>query len=173
MKKLFWMWITAGVVAGITLWPLRASAESGYPSTPRAVLEKFLQLDADAAGISSETWPEIARYSTWPGWPAWENFVVIDHYTIGKVMQGSTRAQINVAYQTLGQLSDKFVEDVKTENVAYHLNKVQGQWRVDGPQLPPHVSFDVMKRRLAAAPNAKASNDALIQQIETARQHVR
>ena len=149
------------------------AANGVYPSTPRALVEKYLQLDAEAAGLSPETWPELGQYTTFPQSPKWETFVVIDRYEITKVLEGHTRAQVRVTYQALGQLSDKFVKDSKAENVVFYLNKVQDEWKVDSPPLMPHVSFEVMKKRLgtnsAANPKEKTTNDALIRQIEEAR----
>lgn len=163
-------WLGFGM--GCILWAFPGGADSGYPSTVKGVLEQFLAADADAAGLSPQTWPEIARYTTWPSSPAWDSFVVIDHYTLGKTLEGSTRAQATVIYQTLGRLGEKFTSDPKPETVVFHLNKVNGQWKVDNP-LPPHVSFAVMRKRLesanAANPKVKASNDEVLNQIETAR----
>ncbi len=165
-------------LALLTLMGITSSslAAGSYPSTAQGVLERFLALDADAAGLAAQTWPELARYTTWGSAPAWDRFVVIDHYSLGKIMQGSTRAQATVTYQPLGKLSDTFVPDLTPETVVFHLNRVKGEWRVDNP-LPPHVSFAVMQKRLTAAsaadPKIKKTNDALILQIEAARQQLK
>lgn len=164
-----------------SLWVLLAwavpaatiAAAGPYPKSAKDVMAKYLALDADAAGIAAASWPELQAYTTWKQFPNYDTFTVIDGYSIGKVVQGHTRAQVTVIYQTLGQLSDKFVPDVKAETVVFHLNFVDKQWKVDEPQLGPHVKFDVMKRRLEAAaaanPSTQKTNAALIAQIEQAR----
>jgi hypothetical protein len=148
-----------------------------YPAKPRDVLEKYLALDAEAAGIAANTWPEMSRYTTWPDLSGWDHFIVIEGYTVDKIIQGTTRAQAKVTYQPLGQLSDQFAVDLKPETVLFHLNKVQNQWKVDGPQAPPHVAYRVIQKRLSAAslanPKAKPTNDALLAQMESARQQLK
>jgi hypothetical protein len=151
----------------------RASTSAG---SPQAVIEKFLQLDSDAAGLSPSTWPEFSQYTTYTEPPKWDTFMVIDHYTLGPVTVGSERAQAQVTYYPIGKLTDHFVADTQPETVSYHLNQVDHQWKVD-TQLIPHVAWDVMKRRLEAAsltnPKAKPTNDALISQISTVKQNLK
>jgi len=165
--------VSLAIMSG-TAW-LRA--DEAYPKTPNDVMEKYLALDADAAGLSATTFPELGRYTTWPSAPAWDNFVVIDHYQVGRVLVGTTRAQAMVIYQPLGKMTDTFTPDVQPETVMYHLNKVNGGWKVDNPQLVPHVAWDVMKRRLEAAgakdPKAKKVNDDLIARIIAVKQMVK
>jgi hypothetical protein len=149
------------------------SAASEYPASPKALMERYLQLDADAAGLSAATWPELGQYTAFPQAPKWDTFVIIDRYEIGKILEGHTRAQVRVTYSPVGQLSDKFTADSKPETVIFYLNKVQDQWKVDSPALMPHVSYVVMKKRLdqasAANPKSKKANDELLAQITAAR----
>jgi hypothetical protein len=156
-----------GLWVGTSLW-----AEAPYPATPRAVVEAYLRLDADATGLSPSTWPELARYTNYPESPKWESFVVIDRYEIEKVLEAHTRAQVRVVYYPIGQLSDHFVPDAAPEHVIFYVVLSQGQWRVDSPPALPHVALDVMRKRLnassAANPKLKKANDALLQQIESA-----
>ena len=157
-------WMCAGASAPV--------AASDYPSTPKALVETYLRLDAEAAGLSPSTWPELGQYTNFPQAPKWESFVVIDRYEIGNVLEGHTRAQVRVTYHPLGQFSDKFTPGTASESVIFYLNKVRDQWRVDTP-IMPHVSFVVMKKRLdarsSANPKEKKANDAFIQQIESVR----
>jgi len=162
-----------GIVGfGIGTSGLLVASES-YPSTPKALVETYLRLDADAAGLSPATWPEIGQYTNFPQAPKWPAFVVIDRYDIGNVLEGHTRAQARVTYHTIGRLADQFTPNAKLENVVFYLTKVQDQWKVDSPPIMPHVSYEVMKKRLntssAANPKTKKANDALLQQIESAR----
>jgi len=149
------------------------SRNASHPTSPQAVIEKFLQLDSDAAGLSKETWPEFAQYTTYSEAPSWDTFIVIDRYELGPVMVGSTRAQAQVTYYPLGRLSDTFTPDTRPEAMTYHLNLVGDQWKVDSTQLIPHIAWDVMKRRLEAAsaadPKVKTTNDALIAQISAVK----
>jgi hypothetical protein len=164
---------TYGIVLGLamTISP-RLFAAAPYPANAKEVIERYVRLDADAAGLSPATWPELGAYTNFPEAPQWSSFVVIDRYEIGRAIEGHTRAQVRVTYYPLGQLSDKFIADSKPENVTFSLNKVDGLWRVDTPLLP-HVSYQVMKRRLEASsaknPKTKKSNDELLKQIEAAR----
>jgi len=132
---------------------------------PRAVIERYLQLDADAARLSESNWPAMQPLVTWPKPLAWDKIVVIESYKIDKIAVGSTRAQASVSYEVLGELSNTFTAGHKHEAAVYHLNLIGNDWKVDGPALKPHVSYEVMKTRLAGNP--------LLQQIEAARQAVR
>lgn len=170
----------AGLCAlvGMTLaLPPACPAQDGYPSSPKALVEQYARLDALAAGISAETWPELGQYTTFPQAPKWDAFVVIERYEIGKVLEGHTRAQVRMTYYPLGKLSDKFIPGTQPETVVFFINKVKDQWKVDSPALMPHVSYDVMKRRLgansAANPKEKAANDALLAQIESVRRQAK
>ena len=152
-------------------------AADSYPSTPRALVETYMRLDAEAAGLSPATWPEIGQYTNFPQAPKWETFVVIDRYDIDRVMEGHTRAQVRVTYHPLGRFSDKFTPGTAPEPVVFYLNKVQGLWKVDSPPVMPHVAFEVMRKRLAANsaanPKEKKANDNLLQQIEAVRSTVK
>jgi|ERR1035437_6230827 hypothetical protein len=174
MNRLAHGLLLAGFMFGAA--PVRA-VPAAYPSKPKAVVERYLQLDADAAGLAAETWPELGQYTNFPQAPAWESFVVIERYEIGKVLEAHTRAQVRVTYYPLGKLSDKFVPDIQPENIVFFLNKIKEQWKVDSPPLVPHVSYAVMQKRLnansAANPKEKKTNDALLQQIEAVRQKVK
>lgn len=149
------------------------SQNASQPASAQAVIEKFLQLDSDAAGLSKETWPEFAQYTTYTEAPSWDTFIVIDRYELGPVTVGSTRATAQVTYYPLGKLTNTFTPDTHPEVVTYHLNLVGDQWKVDSTQLIPHIAWDVMKRRLEAASAAdakvKATNDALIAQISAVK----
>ena len=151
----------------------RPAAADNYPSTPKALIETYLRLDAEAAGLSPTTWPELGQYTNFPQAPKWETFAVIDRYDIDRVMEGHTRAQVRATYHPLGRLSDKFTPGTAPEPMTFYLSKVQDQWKVDSPPIMPHVSFEVMQKRLnaksATNPKEKKANDALIQQIESVR----
>lgn len=174
MKYRWLCWTALAPVLLLMASCVRADA-GNYPSSPKAVMERYLTLDAEAAGLAPETWPELGQYTTSPQAPKWETFTVIDRYELGKTVEGHTRAQVHVTYHPLGQMSDKFTADTKPEVVVFVLNKVKEQWKVDGPTLMPHVSFEVMQKRLnansAADPKEKKANDDLIAQIMAARGH--
>ena len=161
------------ILIGTVFMPACRSRNASHQESPQTVIEKFLQLDSHAAGLSTETWADFAQYTTYSEAPTWDTFIVIDHYELGPVTVGSTRAQAQVIYYPLGKLSETFTPDTHTETVTYHLNQVGDQWKVDSTQLIPHIAWDVMKRRLEAAsatdPKVKATNDALIAQISAVK----
>ena len=167
MKRCASCFFVIGLLAVAGSW-----AAAPYPATPRALVEEYLRLDAEAAGLSPSTWPELGRYTNFPQAPKWDSFIVIDRYAVEKVLEGHTRAQVRVTYHPLGRLSDHFTPDAGPENAVFYLVMTQGQWKVDSPPGMPHVSFEVMKKRLnassAANPKVKQANEALLQQIESA-----
>lgn len=162
------------VVAVIVLSVASVTQAASNTLSPKEVIKRYLQLDSEAAGLSPETWSELGQYTTFPSPPTWESFVVIQAYDVGKAIEGHTRAQIQVTYYPIGQMSDTFKVDHKVEHVSFSLNNVKGQWKVDAPMLTPHVSFDVIKRRLqqqsASNPASKKANDDLLKQMEAALQ---
>ncbi len=173
MKRLASAIFFIGFWAGTGLW----AAEAPYPATPRAVVEEYLRLDAEAAGLSPATWPELGRYTNFPQAPNWESFVVIDRYEIEKVLAAHTRAQVRVTYYPRGQLSDHFTADPAPEHVIFYLIFTQGKWVVDSPPGMPHVAFLVLKKRLnassAASPKLKKANEVLLQQIESTHSNLK
>jgi hypothetical protein len=161
MKKSVFTFV--GIVfSGLLLLPFfNSSAAAETAAKPQAVMDRYLSLDADAARLSESNWPAIQPIVTWPKPLPWDKIVVIETYKVEKFTTGSTRAQAKVTYRVIGELSTTFVAGKKTETVVYFLNKVGHDWKVDGPTLKPHVSFEVMKSRLAGNP--------LLEQIEGSR----
>ena len=168
MKRLiaFTLAFSAVIFIGLSACTKKTTA---YPKQARGVLAAFLQADSQAVALSEKTWPTLAAYTTWTAMPPWDALVIIDGYDVGETREGSTRAQVDVTYHTRGRLGKTYVADARRENVVFHLNKIDDQWKVDLPQLPPHVSWETMQKRLAQGsvenPQVKASNDALIAQI--------
>ena len=153
----------------------KSKSSSEYPKDPKGVLSAFLEADSQAAALSPQTWPDLARYTTWHDAPKWDKFTIVDRIEIGDIRTGSTRAQITVTYHDLGVMSaSSFASHPAPEDVVFYINQVNGQWKVDLPQIMPHVSWPVFQKRLndasATDPKMKAANDALINQIAAAAQ---
>lgn len=164
--------IPPGLVIAAVLLTM-GGCKKAAPKTegPKAVLEAYLRLDAEGKGMSSEGLQEMKPYVMWDQAAAWDAIAVIDGYTIGDLQAGATRAKAQVTYRRLGILTEHF-EKAAAESVTYFLRHEGGQWKVDAPQLMPHVDARVMeehlRRQTDASPEMLKVNQELLKQLEAA-----
>lgn len=138
---------------------------------PKTTLEAFLQMDAQGKGLSTDGFQEMKAYTMWDQAPGWDTIAVITGYTIDHLQAGENRAKAQVTYKRIGTLANRF-EPAGPETVTYFIRKEGGAWRVDAPQLMPHVDVKVMEDRLKhqeeASPEMMKVNHDLLKQLEAA-----
>lgn len=116
-----------------------------YPRTPRAVVEAYCKADFDGMQTDSDTWRSFAQYATWPDAPGWDGFTIVSGYTVSP----AGPARVKVIYAVLGVLEGEEARAApRPKEVVYTLVRRGGRWRVDDPQLEPHVSPEVAMRLL-------------------------
>lgn len=152
--------------AGLTMGCSKGGGKSAHEA-----LDTYLRLDSEGKGLSSDGFQELKKYTLWEEAPGWDTVTVIGGYSIDSLQTADTRGKASVTYKRLGVLSSRF-EPSGPETVTYFLRQDKGTWRVDGPQLMPHVSLAVIEERLRSAedvsPDVKKENEALLRQLQSA-----
>ncbi len=116
-----------------------------YPSTPEAVVRAYLDADFGGAGTSSETFPTLIQYATWPDAPGWDTFTIVSGYRTAPLGRPtSRRAKVRATYAVLGVLEGEEAKETPKEQIIdYVLVRRGGGWKIASPQLEPHVSTAV------------------------------
>lgn len=117
---------------------------AAYPATPEGVVEAFVKADFNGIGAGwSGAWSEIQRYTTWLDSPGWDIGNIVADFKITKIRKKSDTADVKVEYKSIGDLSFEdvpiFNEAKTNEVVLYKLIKKNNWWKIESPQLPPHV----------------------------------
>ena len=125
----------------LAIAPPAARGQNSYPATPAAVVESYCKSDFDGDQFLGEHWDRFVQYATWPDAPGWDSATVVSGYTVTPVWKGSRTARVKVVYHVVGTLDG---EDAKAREAAethvYKLVRRGGRWKVEAPQLRPHVS---------------------------------
>jgi hypothetical protein len=121
---------------------------TAYPLTPKGVIEAFCKADYNGAGLSTKGWPKIKKYTTWVDAPGWDNVVVISSYEVTSAKENLKTADLIVRYEVIGNLESgekisNLIRNRHTEKINYKLVKLKGQWKIENPQEPPHISINM------------------------------
>ena len=120
-----------------------------YPTTASAVAQDYCMEDANGAGLSSRTIDKVFRFTTWKDGPAWDTAVLISSYRLSSVNQKEKAATVQVIYTVIGNLTPNELEEKRhDEKVILHLVKQNSQWKIDRPQIPPHISVKTAVKHL-------------------------
>jgi hypothetical protein len=122
--------------------------ETTYPLTPKGVVDAFCKADYNGAGLSTKGWPRIKNYTTWIDAPGWDSVVVISEYKLASVKENSRTASIIVDYKVIGNLESgekisNLERKIHTQKINYNMIKLNGQWKIENPQEPPHISVNI------------------------------
>jgi len=118
-----------------------------YPSTPEGVVEAFCKEDFIGTGAGLGDWIKIQQYTTWPDAPGWDESILVRSFKVTKIRENPNVAEVKVEYKSIGRLySDEigpvFQRVKSNEVVIYKLIKKGGQWKIESPQLNPHVGAE-------------------------------
>jgi hypothetical protein len=133
-----------------------------YPGSPAAVVAAYIEADDAGKALDGDTAGQVLKYTTWEDAPGWDSLAVIKSYDIGEVGYDESKASVQITYHLLGQLTGSaFTAKKADETISFELRKVKGQWKIEKPQLPPHLdvasAMTVLKTIAADDPGAKAS----------------
>ncbi|QQR80301.1 MAG: hypothetical protein IPJ69_13470 [Deltaproteobacteria bacterium] len=105
------------------------------------VVEKFCRQDSQGVRLSSGENASLYRLTTWEEEPGWDTIKVIKDFHITQETYLNHSAQVSVIYTVTAKQNDEgaFVNTHEEEKVLYKLVKVKDQWKIEGPQLMPHV----------------------------------
>lgn len=119
---------------------------SKYPATPEKVVASYCKNVFNGVGLSSKTWAEIKKYTTWIDAPGWDITVVAKNYDITSTEQYTKTAKVRVKYQIVGYMESgedypRLIKDVKSDVVDFVLIHDDSLWKIEGPQDPPRISI--------------------------------
>lgn len=137
-------------LAGVVLLTARALAEpSAEPQTPVEVVKAYLAADARGFALTSDDAKNTLKYTTSTDAPGWDAFSVTEAYSCKASKESDNNATVEVTYQNLGVISGfNFKSDPGKEVVTYKLVKEGDAWKIDEPQLQPHVASSVAMKYL-------------------------
>lgn len=130
------------LLACVVLGLAQIAAISGVG--PQSVVRRFCEIDGLGQRVRIDGWGGVAPLVAWSFEPAWDRVVLVASYEVGAPRGlGEGRVGVDVTYSVLGQVSALgFDTTVHVETVTFALEAVQGQWRIVGPPLPPHLFWN-------------------------------
>jgi hypothetical protein len=140
-----------------------------YPGAPASVTAAYIEADGAGLALDGETAPKLLHYTAWKETPGWDSFVVVASYEIGAVGWNREKAKdgdpanVQIIYHVLGKMDGmQFTSLPAKEDVTFQLVRRKGRWKIDAPQLPPHLMLPAAISALAAvgardAPTGKAT----------------
>lgn len=133
------------LLAGVVLFSARTPAEPpAEPQTPVEVVKAYLRTDARGLFSPWDDVKNLLKYTTFADAPGWDAFTVTEAYSCEAGKESGNNATVEVTYQNLGVISGfNFKSDPGKEVVTYKLIKEGGAWKIDEPQLQPHVASPV------------------------------
>jgi len=142
------LWLT--LIGGVAKIGVSGETSSlAYPTTASAVVQDYCMDDANGAGLSSRTIEKAFRFTTWKDGPGWDTAVLISKYCLSTVNQKKKAATVEVVYTVIGNLTPNELEEKRhDEKVIFDLVRKNGQWKIDRPQIPPHISVQTAVKHL-------------------------
>jgi hypothetical protein len=127
--------------------------------TPQEVVSSYCKEDAagaqTAADSEEDSWlRKIKPLSTWEDAPGWDTFQVIQGFQVLEPTEDpADKAQVQVEYQVLGKLNSdeegySFQLAKQTKKVTYDLIRTGKTWKIEAPQLEPHISVETAEKML-------------------------
>ena len=112
-------------------------------------------------------WADIQKYTIWEDAPGWDTFTIVKEFNVIPISQNSTTAIVKVKYKVIGILDgSRLIKAKNNEIVNYKLIKVNNLWKIDGPQLPPHVGIKIVIEHLKVVSKQYKNNSLEKQKIK-------
>jgi len=164
MRRLLGFRLFAGI--GL-LVAAEASGLSQGPS-PRDVLERFCELDAQAEQLSPGGWQKLAALFSAPGAPRLDTIIVVRDFVVSRPAFERDKARFYAEYIQLGRIDPsqaRFVSlpamKVRTDfYVVRQSAPGPAEWRIEGPMPDPHLTVDAAIR-YGAELRKNAANDTI------------
>jgi hypothetical protein len=118
--------------------------------SPEKIVENYCQHDFEGSRLSGKTWREIANLITWQDEPGWDIITVISSFAIIDSKQGENEADVIVEYSPSMNIQPGEQYEILTDpkRIDFHLQNVNGIWKISSPMIMPHVSEEVVLKRL-------------------------
>jgi len=142
--------------------------------SPKDVVEKFCQIDANGLRLSSDTRGDIDQLLDWGEEGGYDEMIVIKDVIVNRVAITSSTATVSVVYRILGS-TDSFnfsKAPNKKSIVNFKLAKNGGFWEIKEPVIAPHVNWKNAINHLRLLqerePSRKKQLESIIKEIEKA-----
>jgi len=126
--------------------------------SPQDTILAFCTADFKGVRTSADTYQQIIPYILWEEELTNEAIIISDFRIVNSTIK-EDEANIAVTYNNVGHIKADEKGKLKlekigltTETLTYKLVKDKGQWKIESPQPPPHISLEVAKQ-LAAKNN--------------------
>ncbi|MBK7995170.1 MAG: hypothetical protein IPK14_17835 [Blastocatellia bacterium] len=120
--------------------------------SPQDTILAFCTADFKGVRTSPETYQQIIPYILWEEELTGDATIVSDFRIVNSAIV-EDRANIAITYNNIGQIKKDEKGKLKiekigltTETLNYKLVKDKGQWKIEAPQPPPHISLEVAKK---------------------------
>lgn len=123
--------------------------------SPQDTILAFCGADFKGVRTSADTYQQIIPYILWEEELTNEAIIVSDFRIVNSTIK-EDEANIAVTYNNVGHIKADEKGKLKlekigltTETLTYKLVKDKGQWKIESPQPPPHISLEVAKQLVA------------------------
>jgi len=149
-----------GIFSAFTLAQATIRTEtsmSSSPDSPKSILERYCELDAEGKQLSADGWDEMASFFASPSPPDLKLIIVTKDFVVSDALIQGNRAKLYVEYVYLGEIyprlgyTDPHIADSPVTirgpikvRIQYMLARSgQGStWRIDGSHFAPHITLD-------------------------------
>lgn len=123
--------------------------------SPQDTILAFCAADFKGVRTNPETYQQIIPYILWEE-ELTNDAIIISDFRIVNSSIKEDEANIAVTYNNVGHIKADEKGKLKmetvgltTETLTYKLVKDKGQWKIESPQPPPHISLDIAKKIIA------------------------
>lgn len=126
--------------------------ENANRFSPQDTVLAFCTADFKGVRTAPDTYQQIIPYILWEEELTNEAIIVSDFRVVNSTIK-EDEANIAVTYNNVGHIKADEKGKLKlekigltTETLTYKLVKDKGQWKIESPQPPPHISLEVAKK---------------------------
>lgn len=123
--------------------------------SPQDTILAFCTADFKGVRTSADTYQQIIPYILWEE-ELTNDAIIVSDFRIVNSNVAEDEATIAITYNNIGQIKADEKGKLKlekigltTETLIYKLVKDKGQWKIQSPQPPPHISLDIAKQLVA------------------------
>lgn len=120
--------------------------------SPQDTILAFCAADFKGVRTNPETYQQIIPYILWEEELTNDAIIISDFRIVNSTIK-EDEANIAVTYNNIGHIKADEKGKLKmetvgltTETLTYKLVKDKGQWKIESPQPPPHISLDIAKK---------------------------
>lgn len=161
------------VLVGTALLAVTGGSAYSQTPSPREVLKRFCDLDAQGEQLSPDGWKKVAALFVSPGEPRRVTIVVVRDFVVSTPSLEKDRAEFYVEYVELGRIDlskmrfySPLPSGIKVRAGFYAARQPgagpgeAAEWKIQGPVPEPHLTVD-MAIRYATDLRASAKDDAV------------